>query len=258
MTPKRFPSLGLRDPGFLQGTGSPYAVIPSDYPGLVRWYDAQDYADDGLADGAPVVNNWTDLSGVGDNAVPDGANAPHWRTAIMPSGSGCLHFPDGFHHFDITELTLGDVSLVLVIKPKIAAGAIDEIFFSSHSGNYMVRDKAGGSVAQWRPYFYPNAPPALENDVAMSNAEWYVLGVRRNGTTGVPTFSFNKIHVGDMVPNTNTTAMKIGTIGLYNGGLLSDFLAAEICIYNGLLSNPDMDALWDGYWSIKYAGDLGL
>jgi hypothetical protein len=250
-------TLGLRDVAFVgavQAGSSPYSALPTDFAGLVRWYDVANYDDDGLSDTNPVVNNLIDLSITGDDAVPDATYPPHWRDGLMPSGKNCLEWPDGWHHFDLTELTLGDYTCIIVVDAPVSS---DQIYFSSTSGNYQVRDESQGSNTTFHPSLYHNAPPVLENNILTANDIWHVAGFRRTVGTGVPRFSTDKTHAAEDSGDTSVASMKINTLGLYNGGLPAAFYAAEMCIYNTVLSDANLDALWDGYWNIKYSGDLG-
>jgi hypothetical protein len=235
--------LTIQDPAFLAAAaagGSPYTALPTDYAGLLRWYKAEDYSDDGLNDNDPVVNDMPDHSTVGDDAVPDGTYPPHFRLAYMPTGKDCVQCPDGWHH-----------TVIVVWKPTA-----DAILTSSTSGNYQIRNTTGGVPNSWTPYSYHNSVPALTNNTSDNAQVWHYHSWTRDGSTGVPSFGYNKSYVGEATSSTNTTAMKFNTVGLYNGGP-GAFYLAEICIYNAVLSSADIDTLYDGYFNIKYLGDLG-
>lgn len=244
-------TLGLHDPAFLASASaeSPYAS-PDEIAGLIRWYDAANYDDDGLTDGDDLVNDFIDLSSTGDDATVDGTYPPHWADGYMPSGKNCVLCPDGWHHWDITEVTLSDYTVVCLWKPMA-----DAILASSTSGNYQVRNEGGGSL-NFRPYLYHNGGSILQNNVAEDCTVWHVSAWSRNGTTGVPKFSYNKTHYNEDSGDTDTNDQKINTIGLYNGGP-GYFYLAEIAIYNAVISTDDLDSLYDGFWSIKYATDIG-
>jgi hypothetical protein len=242
----------LRDTAFLAAVAgaSPYTALPSDYAGLIRWYDSADYDDDGLADNDPVVNNWTDLTATLDNAVPHATKAPHYKSAgyMANSGHSALYFPDGWHHFDMTSVNLGDFTMISVLK--LVSGTT--IVMSDHSGNYQMRDTPG---ALFVPYMYIVANPELKNSAASDNTGWKVKAFRRTSASGVPRFSSNKTHLGEDSGDTNVTTMKAGTIGLYNGGGQQHYFA-EVCLYNTVLLDADIDDLFDGYFNIKYLGDI--
>lgn len=244
-------TLGLKDPAFLAravGAGGP-TVFPTDFPGLVRWYKASDYAGSGYADGASIITPWLDNSASLEDAVPDAGNEPQYKNTVLTGGQSSVLMTDGLKHFDTTELTLTDYSVIAFWRPNA-----DSIVASSPSGNYQVRDTTGGALVD-SPSLFNNDGVTLNAVGANSNQIFSVRTWTRNGTTGVPLFYYNKIQEVEATGETSTTAMKISTVGLFNGGP-GFFDIVEFLIYNTVLAQADVDSLFDNYFSLLYPNDI--
>jgi len=249
--------LSLRDPALFGGVVDSYEPTfePTDIAGCLRWHKASDFIPEGYADTDPIDVNWTDHGTGVDDAVPDGVNPPEWETSeIVSLGSeGCVRFTD-LHHFDHTEHTLGDISIVALWKPEFNT---DTFLSSSTSGNYQVRNQAPTDTPQSIPYFFPAAGSALRSDT--SGAEdptiWHVQAWTREATGGVYKSYHNKQQRSEDTGDTNTTDMKLNTIGL-SVAASADFLLADYIVYNVQITQANINDLFDGYFAIKYQDDL--
>lgn len=222
--------------------------LPTDIAGLIRWYDA-DYYTGSYANNDPITTFWDDFSTSAENATPEVGLGPFFRNNVLTSGKSSVYFSDGFRHFDTTEMTLGNYSVVVLFKP-----VGDSIVASSPSGNYQVREQVGGSLAE-RPVLFHDDGITLDFDGFNDTNIWHVRSWTRDGTSGVPFFYWNKTQEAEKDGQTSTASMKISTVGLFNGGP-ADFHLAEMLIYNTVLTQADIDNLHDFYFALKYPGDL--
>lgn len=232
---------------FLVAPSGP-TVSPLDFPGLTRWYDA-DYYTGSYINGASITTVWDDFSTSAENATPEAGQEPVFRDDVLSGGKSSVFFADGFKHFDTTEMTLGNYSVVVLFKPQG-----DSIVASSPSGNYQVREQTGGSLVE-RPVLFHNDGVTLDFDGFNDTDIWHVRSWTRDGTSGVPFFYWNKTQEAEKDGQTSVASMLISTVGLFNGGP-ADFHLAEMLIYNTVLTQADIDNLHDFYFALKYPGDL--
>lgn len=243
-------TLGLKDPAFLArsvAAGGP-TFFPSDIAGLIRWYKAEDYAGS-YSDGDPITTDWLDNSASLEDAIPDAGNEPTYKDTQLSAGRSSVQFGNGVKHFDTTLMSLGNFSVIAFWKPNA-----DSIIASSTPGNWQIRELSGGIITD-HPQIFANGPPALDATNGFDVSVWHARAWTRAGGSGVPFFYYNKNQEPEDTGETNTTNFEISTIGLFNGGP-ANFDLAEICIYNAVLTQTDIDNLYDGYWSIRYAGDI--
>lgn len=222
--------------------------FPDDIAGLIRWYRAEDFVGS-YADGASITTNWLDNSTSAQDAVPQAGNEPVFKDTVLSLGRASVRFGDGFKHFDTTLMSLGNFTVIVFWKPNS-----DCIIASSTPGNWQIRELSGGTPTD-HPQIFANGPPALDATNGFNTAVWHTRAWTRDGTSGVPFFYYNKNQQPDDTGDTNSTTFEISTIGLFNGGPLNAELA-EICIYNTVLTQTNIDNLFDGYWAIRYAGDI--
>lgn len=223
--------------------------FPDDIAGLIRWYKASDFAGGGYVDGNIITTPWLDNSASGEDATPQAGNEPLYKTTIIANGGISVKMTDGFKHFDTTEETLGDYSVVAFWRPNA-----DSIVASSPSGNYQVRDTTGGALVD-SPMLFNNDGITLNASGANNNQIFNVRTWTRNGTTGVPLFYYNKIQETELTGETSVNPMKISTVGLFNGGP-GNFDIVEFLLYNTVLTQTDVDNLFDGYFSLLYPDDI--
>lgn len=224
--------------------------FPSDIAGLIRWYKASDFAGQGYVDGNSITTTWLDNSTSAENATPQAGQEPLFKTTIIANGGISVKMVDGFKHFDTTEVTLGDYTVVAFWRPNA-----DAIVASSPSGNFQVRDTTGGVPNSDSPSLFNNDGITLNANGANNNTIFSVRTWTRNGTTGVPLFYYNKIQETELTGETSTSSMKISTVGLFNGGP-GDFDIVEFLLYNTVLTQADVDNLFDGYFSLLYPDDI--
>jgi len=222
--------------------------FPSDIAGLIRWYKASDYAGS-YSDGNLITTDWLDNSVSGEDATPQAGNEPTYKDTQLSLGRSTVQFGNGFKHFDTTLMSLGNFTVIAFWKPNS-----DAIIASAPTGNWQIRELSGGAPTD-HPQIFANGPPALDATNGFDAGDWHVRAWTRNGATGVPFFYYNKNQEPEDTGETNTTTFDISTIGLFNGGP-GNFNLAEICIYNTVLSQTNIDNLFDGYWAIRYAGDI--
>lgn len=226
------------------------SFFPNDIAGLVRWYKASTFAGQGYVDGNAITTTWLDNSASAQNATPQAGQEPLFKTTIIANGGISVKMVDGFKHFDHTQLTLGDYSVVAFWKPNA-----DSIVASSPAGNYQVRDTTGGIINSDSPMLFNNDGVTLNANGSNNNQIFSVRTWTRNGTTGVPLFYYNKIQETELTGETSTTNMLISTVGLFNGGP-ADFDIVEFLIYNTVLTQTDVNNLFDGYFSLLYPDDI--
>lgn len=232
---------------FLGASGGP-TFFPTDIAGLVRWYDADFYTGT-FADGALITTPWDDFSVSAQDATPQAGQQPTFRNTVLADGKSSVEFINGFKHFDMTQLILGNYSVVVFFQPTS-----DAIISSGPPDNYQVREQAGGTLSDM-PVLFHNAAPTLDHLGAHSTQVWHVRSWTRNGTTGVPFFYYNKIQEAESTGQTSTANMQLSTVGLSDGGP-GAFHLAEFLIYNTVITQTDVDNLHDFYFALKYPGDL--
>lgn len=244
-------TLGLKDPAFLAravSAGGP-TVLPTAFPGLVRWYKASDYDGAGYSDGDPITTDWLDNSPSLEDATPQLGDEPLFKNTILSGGQSSVKMVNGFKHFDHALLTLGDYSIIAFWRPNA-----DAIVASHTPGNYQVRDTTGGALVD-SPSLFHNDGITLNASGANSNQIFNVRTWTRNGTTGVPLFYYNKSQEVELTGETSTASMLISTVGLFNGGP-GDFDIVEFIVYNTILAQADVDSLFDNYFSLQYPNDI--
>jgi hypothetical protein len=252
--------LSLRDLALVGGgVSDPYepTFLPTDIAGCLRWHKASDLIAQAYNDGDPIDVNWTDHGSGSDDAVPDGVNPPEWEASeVVSTGSeGSIRFTD-LHHFDHTEHTLGDISIIAFWKPE---SGIDTFLSSSTSGNYQVRNQAPipSPGQSSRPVFFPAAGSVLQSLTAGAEDPtlWHMQAWTREATGGVYKTYHNKQQRSEDTGDTNTTDMKLNTIGL-SVAASAKFLLTDYIVYNSQLTQTNINDLFDGYFAIKYQDDL--
>lgn len=232
---------------FLVAPSGP-TFFPTDIAGLIRWYEA-DFYTGSYADGAAITTPWDDLSASAEDATPQVGQEPLFKNTVLASGKSSVLFLDGFKHFDTTEMTLGDYSVVVLWRPNA-----DAIVASSPSGNYQVRDTTGGALTN-NPQTFHNDGITLNASGAQSNQVFHVRTWNRNNPSGVPLFYYNKTQQVEATGETSTSNMLISTVGLFNGGP-GFFDLVSFLVYNTVLTQTDVDNLHDFYFKLKYPGDF--
>lgn len=233
---------------FLGASGPTF--FPTDIAGLIRWYRASDYDGAGYADGAMITTVWPDNSPALENATPQAGNGPLYKNTILTGGQSSILINTGTMHFDTTEMTLGDYSIVAFWKPNA-----DTILASSPSGNYQVREMAGGVSNSDHPYLFHGGGAELDAIGTHNCQVFHVRAWTRNGTTGVPLFYYNKDQETELTGQTETAAMKISTISLSLGGPANHDLV-EFLVYSVPITQTNVDNLFDGYFSLQYPNDV--
>lgn len=225
--------LKLADLAFLGRVGN-QGVTPNSFPGLLRWYRADDFVGvDGnsVGGGANNLGPWVDRTGSGDNAAI-AASGPLYKTNIVGT-MPVIRFTTQFLNFAPGAVL--NFTFIAAVKPAPAAtdqmvmqGAVPQMRMSF--GGDKVRlfyDGTGGGQAG-------NAWGAPDN--------FNTFTLRRTGTT--VSFRENKTARGSFVygAGANVTFNQIGSSSLGGGIDLG-----ELLIYNQLLSDADVDALYDQY-----------
>lgn len=232
---------------FLGASGGP-TFFPTDIAGLIRWYDA-DFYTGSYVDGAAITTLWDDFSASAEDATPQAGQEPLYKNTILTSGKSSVKMVDGFKHFDTTQMTLGNYSVVVLWRPNS-----DAIVASSPAGNYQVRDTTGGALSD-NPQLFHNDGITLNAVGLNSNQVFHVRTWNRNSGTGVPLFYYNKIQEVEQTGETATANMLISTVGLFNGGP-GNFDLVEFLVYNVVITQADVDNLHDFYFQLKYPGDI--
>lgn len=234
---------------FLVIPGGGPTFFPTDIAGLIRWYDA-DFYTGSFADGATITTPWDDFSTSAEDATPQTGEQPLFKDTILADGKSSVQFVNGFKHFDTTQMTLGNYSVVALMRPTA-----DAIVCSSPAGNYQVRESGAGSSSDDRPSLFHNDGVTLNFTGAQDTGVFFVRTWTRNSGTGVPIFYYNKVQELEDTGETSTANMLISTIGLFNGGP-GAFHLAEILIYNAVLTQANVDNLHDFYFALKYPGNF--
>lgn len=249
-------TFSLRDPAFLgttAGPSGPYASQPDDYGTLVRWFDASDWDGGAFSDGDDMTSNWIDKV-IADPAVPSaGAAAPVYKDTVFADSksSFIMDGPSATTYFRFTEVTLGDATFIVVMKPRSDTYALTR----DGVDNYQIRVTGNSTTNQ--STIYPNAAPSLVGDDSVPGIN-YGIGVHgwtRDGTTGVPLFYQNKNQFAETTADTNTTDLIIGQMSGYPFAG-SNWDVAEVCIYSTVLSQADYNQLYDDYFAVKFLADL--
>ena len=250
-------TFSLRDPAFVAATAggsSPYTALPTDYAGLLRWYRASDYEGAGYSDGDDITTDMVDQSGNGADAVPDVTNPPIYKDTILSGGMATTYFNGtaaNLDNFAITQINLDDFTVIALLVPTT------QVFVMSKSvGNVQL--KLTGSPVLNQTSFYPGANPTMDTNAAAQgiNAGLQATVWQRDSGTGVGTFYVNKTQMAEKDGQTNTTQLQLDRIGTYNLSAPGQLNLAELCIYSNVMSQANWEALYDGYFAIKYAADI--
>lgn len=219
-----------------------FVVTPADFGGgAFRWYDAASF--DYLADGATITaaDPWDDLSANNDNATTTAGNESIFKTNIFGSRpavrtSGTL--PHRFL-FDGGQITLTDFTIFFVTKRIIA----DSFALSLSTGNRQVRIfRSGANVLS----FFAGGGEIISGVLATAETDARLNGWIRSGTA--MSFYENDTPVAGGVDGNSIDLNQIGS-----DSLNPNMDIGEIVIYNSILSGPDIQSLYDGYFQPKFS-----
>ena len=205
---------------------------PVNYPSLVRDWRSDAYS---LPDGTTISADWTGANGM-PNAVLTGS-PPVFRTAQFGS-MPAIRFsaPQYFTHPAL--VLAGDFTIAIV---TVQGG--DFIFLSNSSGNYQVRrcQSGGDNLA-----FHPNAATVTANYGVGVITDPRVSVWRRSA--GVMDFRVNKT---TFAGGATSDTMNTNQLGLADGGP-DDGWVGEVCIWTSVLSDANLDALYDNYFKMVF------
>lgn len=234
-------------------------AVPTDFPGLIGWYRANDLI---LADGAPVVT-WPDQSGAGNDLdSPAAAQRPLYRATGWSNGRPAVEFDGVNDELRTPAISLGVFTIIAIIDFRAAAGIITE-----HGPN------AGGPNPGH--YFYAGNNESIHVLRGASRSAWnYAAGWGSDDRQRIAasvydgTHAGTRLHMNRMTPTLIDTAFNanpgVGVvndqlhIGARSGGCLpSTGFLAELVIYNQARTAAEIFALadeWGPVWNCALAG----
>lgn len=228
--------LRLQDLAFLGRVGNA-GVTPLSFPGLHRWYKADSYtgiANDGdsVGGGGATRGPWIDQTGSGDDGIGLGifrANQVGTQPWIECAGTSFTFAPGVLNNFTIIVLvhTVGGNDSFSLYN-QATGHQIRQQFFATHEITFY----AGGAVVQSSNLGATGALEALE--------------IKRSA--GNITFRQNIVAKGTGIENTPWTVVTIGSSA--GAGSVQDF--AEILIYNTVISEANLDLLYNQYLKPKW------
>ena len=223
--------LKMADVAFLKNSGP----SPADFPGLWRWYKADQYLGSGsdgqaIGGGTNPLPAWHDYSGHSDDAT-NPVTGPLYKTNIIGT-MPIIRFNTEYLSF--SPGGLGDFTLIAVHqKTHINCFINGDSFVANHQ---LRRDFGGDNTT----LFYAGAGGVSPTALGAPN-NFMAMTVRRSA--GTVSFRENKTARGGGVEAGTWTVFELGSI-TFGGNL--DF--AEYILYKGtVLSDADVDFLYDNY-----------
>jgi len=222
--------LTLRDQAFLAALSG--GIGPDDFPGLHRWYKADYFNEaDGVMVGVNGTNEWFDETGSGDDA--GSVIGVTYRNIATFGGRQYLAFGPGHQLF--APGTLTDFTVIAVMRQT---GTTSMLLQDSFGSGDQLRISFLGNDTR---LFYDGTGVGQAANAWGSPAAVNAIAFRRSGTT--VSFRENKTDRGSFVYSAaNFDVVEIGSASL--GGQLD---LAEIMIWTSVLSDADVDLLYDDY-----------
>lgn len=216
----------------------PTGAVPSDYAGLIRWYEADSFD---FPDGTSISDPWTDLSASLSNATPSVGFEPVFNTEIFGCRPAIFMGINGVHNFafDSGAITLTDFTILAV-----TIVVSDSLLLSNTGANRQVRISRTGGPNQVS--FFDGSGEIVSPTLTYSDTDPRLTGWKRSGTT----VSFYENDLAVAGGNTGSAAA-FDQIGLKDGGPLNLYLGS-IAIFTSPLADADVLDLYNDYYKPKF------
>ena len=241
--------------------------FPTDLPNLKLWLDAADTSSIEASGGA--VSNWNDKSGndndfkqaTAANKPTTGTNTKNSKNVITFDGGDWLTNDDANSTWQFMNNSTGcTVFVVLEVTGTNNPFVLDNWPQSGSYGFYLARDHSNNTLNHNVIAASGTYPVSWQKTNVFSINNWYYITVKSDPANATAAnrsfFTFNNgtTHTGNTNSATPVDSAPDSPLSL-SGGSSGNKLTgkyAEVIIYSGILSNPDIDKV-ENYLAEKWA-----
>lgn len=225
----------FQDQAFLANTRR-HGVTPASFPGLLRWYRADDYLPigvdgDTVGGGTAVLGEWIDRTGSGDDANHP-TSGGIFKTNIVGT-MPVIRQTNQFLNFAPGNLT--DFTIFAAHRRT----AFPSFILENTANNHQFRRGFGGVPEA----LIAGSVDGVFGDPLVDETNFMALAARQSGTT--VNFRQDKVDRGAPGTGPGAAGFLVTEIGSNINGSNMDL--GELMIWNTVLSDADLDQLYDEY-----------
>lgn len=216
-------------------------------PDILAWWMADSFS---LADGTAIGgggNEWQDQSTFNRDATQaTGTAQPLFKTNIfgtMPS----IRFDGSNDTLEFSEISLGvNASYTTVLVGKSLNNVDAEVLGHAVTNTQVRVNRSAGPTVS----FFGGSIEQISSAFSSALTNVKMITWRTNGSTDVTSFRENK--TARSSGGTGNSSLILNRIGRTSFGGFANWDYGEIIIYSRLLSDAELDALYDNYLQPKW------